>query len=303
MKMKLVALLAFLFIVIHSGFAQTGPGGIQQTNGLSDLVLWLDANTIDQSNGTNVSSWNDLSGYSNTATAPGNDPAFTTDVINGFPAVRFDEDNDEYLRIDDDTSLKPNTISVFVVGSYTNNTSQYSPFLIKTDNYDDWSRGYGIARQNNNEEVLGFVTDWNSNFVSSDLDRDTPTIMSLVYDKNDVRTYYDESSQGSDNYTTNINHTTNFLYLGISPDGSSGLGTGVRNPLDGDIYEAIILDRNVTAAERIIIHNYLAAKYGLTLGANNVYNEDENGDFDFDVAGIGIESDGSQTDSQGTGWV
>jgi hypothetical protein len=304
MKMKLVALLVFLFIVIHSGLSQTGPGGIQQTNGSSDLVLWLDANTINQNNATNVSSWTDLSGSGNTANAVGGrEPVFRTNVKNGFPAVRFTASNTDYLRVDDDASLKPNDISVIVVGSYTNNSPDYAPFLIKTNNYSEWSAGYGIVRDDGEEAILGFVTNWDENFVDSNLDYDTPTIMSLVYDRTDVRTYYDEDLQGTDGFTSNVTHTTNFLYLGISPDGNSGTGTGVQNPLDGDIYEVIIIGRDLNDAERIIISNYLSAKYAVALAANDVYNEDDNGNFDFDVAGIGIEANGSQTDSQGTGWV
>jgi len=55
--------------------------------------------------------------------------------------------------------------------------------------------------------------------------------------------------------------------------------------------------------QRVIITNYLAAKYGIALSANDVYTEDDNG-FDFEVIGIGLASDGSRhSDSQGQGAV
>ena len=70
--------------------------------------------------------------------------------------------------------------------------------------------------------------------------------------------------------------------------------------------EVIIYRTKVNTAQRLIINNYLAAKYGQTLAANDVYKQDNsgNGNFDHDVAGIGQATDGSnQIDSQGTGIV
>jgi hypothetical protein len=127
----------------------------------------------------------------------------------------------------------------------------------------------------------------------------------MVYNQTNVRTYYNESQQGSDNYTSNITNTTNYLYLGISPNGTSGNGTGVQNPIDADIYEAMIFGVGLSSVKRILIHNYLAAKYNITLGSNDLYDEDNtaNGDYDFDVVGIGKESDGSHEDVQGSGIV
>ncbi|RZQ51167.1 hypothetical protein C1E23_21030, partial [Pseudoalteromonas phenolica] len=73
----------------------------------------------------------------------------------------------------------------------------------------------------------------------------------------------------------------------------------------GDIAEIAIYKVKRTTVERIIIDNYLAAKYGQSLSANDFYNEDTSGgNFDHKVAGIGQASDGSNhSDSQGTGIV
>ena len=59
-------------------------------------------------------------------------------------------------------------------------------------------------------------------------------------------------------------------------------------------------------AQRILIDNYLAAKYNLPLAENDLYTMDNlaNGNFDFDAAGIGQASDGtSHKDAKGTGLV
>jgi hypothetical protein len=76
--------------------------------------------------------------------------------------------------------------------------------------------------------------------------------------------------------------------------------------LTGRISEIILYSAAVNEAQRIIIHNYLSAKYNITLAGNNVYTMDNagNDNYDFDVAGIGQAADGSShRDSRGSGIV
>ncbi len=278
----------------------TGPGGIEATNGTGSLALWLVANTISQANGSDVTTWNDQSGYGNNAVAPpGNEPVFNTNQINGFPVVRFTATSTDYLRVADDASLNPSAISIFVVGLYNNASASWAPFIIKATDYS-WNNGYGIARNNGANTFLSFVNQWNANFVSSALAVSTNTIITEIYNQTDVRMFYNENLEGTDPFTTAISNSNNFLYLGISPNAP------VSDPLDGDIAEAILINRGFNDAERIITHNYLAAKYGLALGVNDVYTMDDagNGNYDFEVAGIGQAADGAyHRDARGTGVV
>jgi hypothetical protein len=57
----------------------------------------------------------------------------------------------------------------------------------------------------------------------------------------------------------------------------------------GDLAEVRVYNRAVTDAERVILQNHLAARYGLTLEADDVYagKDAANGDCDLDVVGIG----------------
>lgn len=112
----------------------TGPGGIASTDGTSELVLWLDVNTISQGTGTNLSSWSDRSGYGNNALSPGgSEPVFNTTQINGFPAVAFTASNSDYLAVTDDASLDASTISLFAVGNATSSSDSYGGFVAKVD--------------------------------------------------------------------------------------------------------------------------------------------------------------------------
>ncbi|MFN3839908.1 MAG: T9SS type A sorting domain-containing protein [Cyclobacteriaceae bacterium] len=286
-----------------TSFGNTGPGGVQSTNGTSNLTLWLNVSSLTQADNTNVTSWTDLSGYGNHANAVGgNEPVFRTNIINGNPTVRFVSANTDYLRVTDAASLRPNTISIFLIGRYNTTSSAWSPFVIKATN-DNWTDGYAITRNNNLNSLYTFVTTWNTNFVTSSLAAATFTSITSVYDKSTIEMFYNEASQGTDNFTSNITNSTNFLYVGIGPDPA---GTGIARPLDGDISELVIINRDVSLVERIIINNYLAAKYGLSLSANDFYTMDNpaNGNYDFDVAGIGQASDGSRhVDARGTGIV
>jgi hypothetical protein len=59
-------------------------------------------------------------------------------------------------------------------------------------------------------------------------------------------------------------------------------------------------------AQMIIIQNYLAAKFNVSLAANDVYTRDNagQGDYDYDVAGIGrVNASNIHSDAQGTGIV
>jgi len=280
-----------------------GPGGVGKVDGTGQLSLWLNANNIGQADGSNLTTWVDQSGYGNTANAVvGNEPVFRSNILNSYPVVRFEEANVDYLRVQDANSLRPNNISVFVVGSYTNLSASWAPFVLKTTTWA-WDDGYGIARWNAQGNIEGFVTDYNTNFVSSAVNFNTPSILTLEYDNSDVQTFFDEVLQGTDNFTPNINNSNNFLYLGITP---TVAGTGVTNSLDGDIAEVIIFSQAINDAQRIIVHNYLAAKYELFLGVNDVYNEDivGAGNYDHEVAGIGrVNATNIHDDAQGSGMV
>ncbi len=60
-------------------------------NGIGNLGLWLDASTLELSDGASVGTWPDMSGnnYDATQTDDGNKPIFKKGIINGKPTVRF----------------------------------------------------------------------------------------------------------------------------------------------------------------------------------------------------------------------
>jgi hypothetical protein len=82
--------------------------------------------------------------------------------------------------------------------------------------------------------------------------------------------------------------------------------TTANGGIRGYIYEFIIYNFALNTAQTIIVNNYLGAKYGYTLTSNDIYTQDNpaNGNYDFEVAGIGrVDASNLHTDAQGTGIV
>jgi hypothetical protein len=61
----------------------------------------------------------------------------------------------------------------------------------------------------------------------------------------------------------------------------------------GQMGEILIYDRTLNTAERVITDNYLSAKWGTAMAANEKYLGDANADHDFDVFGIGEDAAGT----------
>ena len=118
----------------------------------------------------------------------------------------------------------------------------------------------------------------------------------MRYDRVTLESWYEETSQGSHAYTSALDPNGHGIDIGKPEKGSYYL--------NGRIAEIVPYDEALNAAQRIIASNYMAAIYAIALAANDIYDEDDagNGDYDFDVAGIGQAVDGSNhTNARGTG--
>ena len=287
-----------------------GPGGVgdQNTNEIwlmADQGAYSDVGTTLAVDLNTVRQWNDISGngrnaFQNTA---GNRPIYRTGQDNGVPALQFTGN----LFID--------SPSLGIAG-----TSDLTYFIT----FRDTSTG------------LGGINDGSGHYI---LDRTTATnaLMSLKPITGNVYTLQKRSDGGTGlggpATTTSINTNIkwvemtrdngtayNFFYNGVSEnslaDGDGNLtppamrigrhATTANGGLRGFIHELFVYSSLVNNAQRIIINNYLTAKYGMSLSVNDVYTMDNpaNGNYDFEVAGIGRASDGSyHKDARGNGVV
>lgn len=281
-----------------------GPGGIGGVDGSSALSLWLDAESISGvSDGANISTWTDQSGNGYDASVENNAPSYSaTGGGNGRPAVTFDEANQESLVVTGNSEILPtNEITVFVVGNYEDQSDAWAAFLFAADD-DDWDDGWGMAEENNDGDLNMWVDDYQDGGCQQAIDPDygVDEVWTLIFNTTDNFTYgyKSENTPCTDGFNGPINYDTG---------GNDNLLIGVaRTPvyLEGDIEEIIVYDEAVNDAQRIIISNYLAAKYDISLNNNDVYVQDDNanGDYDYEVAGIGrVDASNLHEDAQGSG--
>lgn len=279
----------------------TGPGGVGNS---LDNQLWLKADDLTLTDGASVTSWADASGNGLTATSSGvttEEPTFNTNDVNStLPSISFD--GGDFLNLGTPASLNfiPGTDSwsFFLVYNVTGATPQGTFFSKATQGtrqyqytIDDNAGSSRFTSFIGGNATTGSVVATNAWFVSSHTNNTTQ----------------------KDSWT---NGATNFSGAGVGTDqdASADVLIGARRGatptttgflLIGDIAEIAMYDAEVNTAQRIIIDNSLAAKYVITI-SNDEYDMDDtgNGDFDFEVAGIGQATDGSNhRDAQGSGAV
>jgi len=279
-----------------------GPAGVGSTAGTSFLKLWFKVDNGLGLTGANVDSWTNSAGIAalNIAEAGAQRPTIVNNALNGFSEVSFSGSNRLRTGLTLTTSnFVTNQASTFVVNRADNTTQSSSVYLTdplesnRFSNHIPWAGtvyyDIGTCCTNDGRLDVGGLTGLTGYSIWS-YDAE-PTTGKQLY-RNGTLLQNRANSLG---YSSHATHRFN---IGGNTTGSGGY--------EGDITEVIIYNARINQAQRIIIQNYLAAKYNLALAANDVYTMDNsgNGQYDFDVAGIGQASDGSKhIDAQGSGIV
>lgn len=302
--MKCYILILITFFSFNLMQSQTGPGGVGTTDGTSSLKIWYNT-----TNGGVSTTGTSIDGITNSAGIPaldltetgGQRPTLVANSVNGVDAISFSGSNRLQTGLTLTTSnFIVNQASSFVVNA-ADNTSQRScvyttsPLVggSRFTNHIPWNNtvyfDIGVCCSANARIQVGGLSGLTSySYWSYDAD---PSTGKQLYRNGTLL-------QSRANTTSVTNHASYRFNLGGNTSGTAGYV--------GDLTEVIIFNAKVNTAQRIIIENYLAAKYGLTGSANDLYNEDNvvNGDYDFEVAGIGrIDASNIHNDSQGTGIV
>ena len=285
----------------------TGPGGVGDE---SNVGMWFKADDLSGTDGSTVPTWADASGNGNDATqgTAGREPLFyNTSSMNNMPIVRFDGGNDEMTVADADILDNTDGLTLIVA--------------LRPANLDGSPRGI-LGKRLNSGTAAGYSYTWfffTSNYLNIDIDTQNdrfntnPTaygnatnyILSLIYDGTLA------AANRANIYEEETNVVTASESSASIPNGGTVLTLGALNAsygtyLGADYGDVIQMNVAINNAERIIINNYLSAKYNIALSANEVYEMDDagNGDFDFEVAGIGQATDGTfNKDAKGTGLV
>ncbi|MCU0359534.1 MAG: T9SS type A sorting domain-containing protein [Bacteroidia bacterium] len=282
-------------------FSQSGPAGVGSSTNNS---LWLkaDAGSSSTVNGSAISFWNDQSGNGIhvTQTLAAQQPSFATNVLNGFPAIQFDNVNGPNVN---DKLIGPDS-------PLLDNTSGYSFFMVtRPQNVDNnarviVSKRTGVAI---NQSFMQFFFTGNRFYTDIQSNNERYNTVATFTANNNflIDQFYDGTLAMASRCRTYVNGTldvTSGETNTLVPDNVSPLVIGSTDatdprPFGGYISEIIIYRTALNDASRIIVDNYLSAKYNITLLSNDKYQGDTpaNGDFDYDVCGVGQESSGSST--------
>ena len=276
-----------------------GPGGV---GNCKNIPLWLRAEDISVADNTDISTWSDFSGNSNDVSQSNNSlkPIFKTNIANSYPVVRFNKSNNRLIKLNFNDFPSGEITAIYVnknngessdgILSYASNAHNNDYLLYGSNNIRPHRRlstpSTGVAANDNQWHVIS--TDWKSTGGDVSLWKDG----SLDYTLS--------------NFQSNTNITKNgCLAIAGEQDAVNGSYDSGQTH-NGDFSEIIFYNYALNKAKHIIVSNYLSAKYGTLLAANDFYKQDDtaNGNFDYNVAGIGQATDGSNhTDSQGTGVV
>ncbi len=294
-------------VVSGTPLSHSGPGGVGDNTGAGELELWLqaegntytDAGVTAASDGNNIQQWNDISGNGNHASEATNQPNLNTNSVNGFSTLTFSGGNDRIASTGISTANHATVFTVFQINTFSANSNdgiihagpsgnsfstsgsdKVIGMWVNVSSGNIWGRG---VQSNSTSQSISQVTSLSTGQYYA---------ISQEYDGSDVRQYVNGTTAGSVSYDGTLRSWTDF-----------GIGRQGSESLNGEIAEVIAFKSHLNIAQRTIIQNYLSAKYAITLSTDDLYDEDNNG-YDYEVAGIGQASDGSNhLDAQGSGIV
>lgn len=278
---------------------QSGPAGVGTS---ASNVLWLSADAGVSTTGMAVTGWNDRSGNGNHATPPSvaARPILTMGALNGKPVLTFDGTDDE-LRVPDAATLDLNQWDMFMVNADVApkaNNAWYAKGTSTQPNYGLWSTGTDALTMPI-FDILGLLsapsTAAGMTGSAHNVFEYNNTVLLFLFPSRTM--YRNGTSIYTDASLLQLPLANNHpLYIG-NVQGTAGWN------VNGTISEMILYNAPLNSAQRIIVNNYLAAKYGLSLSTNDLYSQDlaANGDYDHEMAGIGrINGANQHTDAQGS---
>lgn len=293
-------LILILFIFPLNLFSQTGPAGVGSLDG-SSLNLWLkcDEGTY-RNNGVNltlnndaIKQWNDFSGNDNHCFQSefSRRPVFVTNFFNNLPIIEFDGSNDKLIG----NLNTSNTSTIISVGYFNSSISSQDQLL-------------NINTATPNQSIVLYVAptmlftcryyngSFNSGVVESNISINDYFISTYNFLPDSTSEFYNLGVLNGIKQTSSYTPSSANYYLGSHASGP--------RYWNGGISEILVFTSVINKAQRILVENYLSAKYDLPLNQFDLYVQDDFslGNFDYNVAGIGkIDHDHFHNDSKGNG--
>jgi hypothetical protein len=231
----------------------------------ANLLMWFDASTISGADGSTIAQWNDSSGHSNHATqsTAGDRPTLKKNKLNGRAAVQLNigggttqnlvlpnamgaPSSAEYFIVaqaDADPSANVNAVGLLTLcGNIGDHAWPFTNGAI----YDSF--GGGADNHQNISKSLNLAT--------------TGRIYNARVSANHFVARLNGTIIRDDSY-----HTMDFTSANRFIGRPKSLSVGFY--WRGFVYEILVYNTNLTAAQRAVVNSYLAAKYAIT-GLENV---------------------------------
>ncbi len=290
---KLIVPLLFLSIGVYGQTGPAGVGNFDGSNGQKENIIWLDASSLAIADGSPVLNWPDQSGNGNNLVQQGADatPLFETNGLfsGNHPVVRFDG-TERYLTLADNNDLDNGLTGITVIAVVYNATLDGAARGIYSKRISSGSNQSYSAFTYTTQRLNFDIHNGSNQRLASTVGLNTTTdyIFTNTYRNSTQQIFLQSSASGSASFSGNISNTSSPLILGALND---NYGTY----FDGDIAELIFYRQGLNDAERIIIENYLALKYNITLNSNDFFGVSAAFDASFtnDFMGIGT-ADGSE---------
>jgi hypothetical protein len=285
------------------------------------LAQWLNTtapNAVNADTNDGVIDWYDQSGYDHHVgqTTAISRPITTTAGINGLPVIRFDANSQEYLEGPNTSEFfgGPDLASngtVMVVFEQTGNpfgSRQYLHQFVRSSSSGSsfWAMLLDTNGTSYDEQDLSVII-WDEDEGSpAGFDRINATdvftdneafVFGSTFDTDNFYSYLDGTLLGSDVITPTYGNEDG---SGSQLIGRPGFAT--NQFFEGDVAEVIVYSKTLNTAERVLVENYLSAKYDITPIETDVY-AGHAISYTVDVAGIGRQSDGTNLEARSAGLV
>src|SRR6478736_4127476 len=293
--------LAFSALSIHS-FAQTGPGGIGNSNGEFSQpanIIWLDPNSLLYTDGASILEWKDISGNANDALANINTSPFfknTTPLNNGLGYAFFDQVTKNNTRL--------------LINPLNNSLTDFSMvFVIRTEDSGDAWISYATSTDinqvlvKNSAALTTTFTGSNSTNMAKNISNNTWHIVVVQGESSTGKvTVFDNgvATTGQINPAFRLN-SGGTLWIGHQQNILGG-GELLTNAFQRSIAELSVYSDALNPAQQVIISNYLSAKFNIPI-ANDIYNENAAGNYDYLVAGIGHAGGEKHAKAESAGFI
>ncbi|WP_420575602.1 T9SS type A sorting domain-containing protein [Ekhidna sp.] len=287
MKLKGTLFLIGNLCLLISVIAQNNPAGVGSNN-----IIWLEANDLSGPLSDNFT-WSDktANGFDAVEVAGGSVPTIVT--ISGNQYLRFAGSAGEQLLIADDdatTNLLDGASEFSVIVVFNTGSTDTRALISKRLNSGGGSRSWTMF-YNSGFNMFGYAgatTVGGSGNVAS---AGNPYIATMTVDASlsggSVKMFVNTDSEGSTGSNVSIPDRTEDILIGEFNNGDGRY-------FDGDIAEIIVYRDALNGGERIVLENYLADKYGISISADYFGNyANYTSTYNDDMRGIGTE-DGSE---------